>query len=368
MRINTDKVQKRTSYVIDKSLGIEAYDKDNLYPYRVLDIMGGSGAASICNSRLKKYIIGGGFQNEAFAATVVNRRKETANHLLRHIAFDMAYINGFALHVNYNQALEIAEVNYIPFKYCRLGLPDDNNYVGKIAIYDNWDRHKPWRKNDIAYLNVFNPDPEVIQKQIDEAGDFDKYKGQVLWFSTAGENVYPLAVCDPVLEDVEVDSQIKLFKYRNITTGFMASHLFVTKGRIEKEEERTDFIKNIEKFQGADNASKILWVETENEEQEPKITPFNVVNNDKLYEYHESSVQENIRMCYGLPPVLFNAIPGKLGDSSERSEAVKQYNEETSDERATISEQLTKVLAWANPSNDFEIKELSITETQPATV
>lgn len=368
MRINLDKIQKRKVYAVDKRLGIESYDRDNLYPQRTLDILAGSGAASICIERLKKYIIGQGFEDEGFAQAVVNTKGQTANHLLRQIAKDYSYINGFAIHVNYDALMQPVEAQHIPFKYCRLAIADDQGYISKVAVYDNWDMHRKKRilVDDIDFIDVFNPDPEIVAAQVEAAGGFEHYKGQILWYSNEGEMVYPLSTCDPVLEDVEVDSQIKLFKYRNITSGFMASHLLVTKGKFETDEARREFSEKITEFQGADNFNKIFWAEVELDEQVPNITPFSHQNNDRLYEYHESSVQENIRMNYGLPPVLFKSIPGQLGDNSERMEAIRQYNEETSDERMVIEEQFQRLFSLfpdANPSENFKIKTLSIDST-----
>ncbi len=338
--------------------GILNYDADNAYPQRVMYSIAASGIATSCVNLYAKYIHGRGFLNADIGNLVINRSKQTCNKLLRKLAKDYAKFKGFALHVNYNGLFEIAEINFVPFEHCRLAIPDDAGYVSKIALYDDWDKKKSRNidKRKIKFIDVFNPDPAVIMLQIDRDKGIENYRGQILWFSD-DDKEYPACSCDAVFEDVETDSKIKIFKWRTVTTGFMASHILVHKGKFENESERTTFKSSVESFQGADNSSKILTVEVDSPDQVPELLPFDIVNNDKLFELTESTIKNNIVQNYGQPLVLLSIkTPGQLGTSQEIKDAMDFYDQTTAQERAMFEEVFTRLLSkWVEPTDEAQV-------------
>lgn len=367
MKISQTKIKSRIS--VSKwrgNLAIQPYDEDNKYPQRTLILANTSGTATVCINIAAKYYAGNGFKNLAFNDYIVNRKRLTAGKLLRHLAKDYARWNGLAVHLNYNMAGEITEANYLPFSYCRLKQPDDLGYVSKIAVSDKWgDRIS---QTDMRFIDVFNPDPEIVQKQIEQAGGIDKYWGQVFWLS-AEDEAYPLAPYDSVLEDIESEGRTKNFKRKLIATGYHAGGTLST-GAFNTEEERTDFNKKFEDFQGDDNAGNILHVEIKSEEERPKFDPFQMITNDTIYSYTESSVQENIRTVFGIPsPLIGKDIAGKLGMSQMVADAINIYNMATDGERKLLSEVFKKIFThWAKPvGNDFEILPLVNSLMPPAT-
>lgn len=338
--------------------GILNYDADNAYPQRVMYSIAASGTATSCVNLYAKYIHGRGFLNPDIGSLVINRSKQTCNKLLRKLAKDYAKFKGFALQVNYNGLFEIAEINFVPFEHCRLTIPDDAGYVSKIALYDDWDRKKSRSidRKKIKYIDVFNPDPAVIMLQIERDKGIENYRGQILWFSD-DDKEYPACSCDSVFEDVETDSKIKIFKWRTVTTGFMASHILVHKGKFESETDRSNFKASVESFQGADNSSKILTVEVDSEEQVPELLPFDIVNNDKLFELTESTIKNNIVQNFGQPLVLLSIkTPGQLGTSQEIKDAMDFYDQTTAQERAMFEEVFTRLLTlWIDPTDEVQV-------------
>jgi hypothetical protein len=308
-----------------------------------------------------RFLEGVGFSKEGLNDLVVNRGSETTWDILQKIAEDFSKFYGFAISIKYNMNFDTIELYHIPFEYTRLCEPDDVDYVGRIAVYNNWDKSKKRiiKDSDIDLLHIFNPNPEVIQSQVDKAGGWTKYKGQIFWYSKNGPSSYPLSKVDSVLEDCVTDAQIKAFKYNNVTTSFMASHMLITKGKPEGTKEEDDMEKNLLQFQGADNASKILHVEIEYDEQIPELKPFESINNDRLFQYTESSVHENIRKQFLIPPVLVgDLIAGKLGTSEEIYDAYALYNTLTKKDRNTISRAFTKIFEFwiINLGVDFSIE------------
>jgi len=339
-----------------------------------VDIVNGSGVAKSCIDIFQKFINGGGLVTGG--DNLVNPEL-TINQLLRKHSMDYAKHMGFAIHFNYTITGEVASVDYIPFAHCRLGINKETNEVDCIAIYDNWDREKSKKvnKDDIDYIDLYDPRPEVVIGQIEAAGGIEKYKGQVLYYGEGGELVYPLAYYDSELEDIETDSQIKLFKYRNISGSFMASHMLVRYGQAEgggyggvgaepplKDEARADIsfeeddlVQGIKDFQGAENFNKIMLIDAETPEQKPELIPFTHQNNDKLFEYHEVSTQNNIRKVFAIPTVFLDAVSGKLGLTKELEEAVSFYNLMTKDERAIFEQCYSDIFG-----SDYQIQPFAL--------
>lgn len=343
MRIDVGKIQKRIVRRDDRSLGIINYDVDNAYPQRVVDIVNGSGVAKTCVDIFFKFINGSGFEDSALGAKIVDGERMTADKLLRKNAKDFANFGGFAVHFNYDLNGNKTTTNAIPFAHCRIAIDDKTKMPVAIAVYPDWNREvkKRIEKKEVDYINLYNPDPEVVKQEIIDAGGIEKYKGQVYYHGMEGEVVYPLAYYDSELEDIETDSQIKLFKYRNISGSFMASHMFVRYGQSETKDKdgiSEDLVEGIKTFQGAENFNRIMLIDVDTPEQKPELIPFTHQNNDKLFEYHETSTQNNIRKVFAIPTVFLEAIEGSLGLSKQLDDAVDFYNKMTSDERAVLEE------------------------------
>jgi hypothetical protein len=360
MRIRTAP-KRRIEYYENRVRGILNYDTSNDYPQKVERIIDDSGRATLCCDIYSRFLEGIGFNADLINELVVNKRLVTAWDLLQSVVYDYSRFHGLSIHVNYNALGQIVSLTHIPFKYCRLGIPDDREYVGKIAIYNNWDRSKrrQLKVNEIIWINIFNPRKDIILSQVEKAGGWNNYNGQIYWHSKLGDSTYPLSSADAVLEDCVTDGQIKTFKYNNVTTNFLASHLFITKGKIEGDNESSNLETDLMEFQGAENANKIMHVELERDEEVPDLKPFETVNNDKLFEYTEQSIHENIRKQYLIPPVLTgDLIAGKLGTSEEIYDAYALYNALTMKERNMLGRIFKRLFSIWHESlgDDFSIK------------
>lgn len=362
MRIDAAKIQKRIVRRDDRSLGIINYDFDNAYPQRVFDIVNGSGVAKTCVDILFKFINGSGFVDATLGNKIVDGEKLTTDKLLRKHAFDFARFGGFATHFNYDINGNKTTVNHIPFAHCRIAIDEKTKEPNAIAVYNDWNREvfKRIEKKNVDFINLYNPDTEKVKEEIAEVGGIENYKGQVYYHGMDGDIVYPLAPYDSELEDIETDSQIKLFKYRNISGSFMASHMFVRYGQAEGANENEDgMVESIKDFQGAENFNRIMLIDVDTPEQKPELLPFTHQNNDKLFEYHEKSTQDNIRKVFAIPTVFLEAIAGTLGLQSQLDDAVSFYNRMTQDERAVLEETYAYLFAELL-GGSFKIKPLDM--------
>lgn len=368
---STSNVTKRIDYKINKTEHVLNFDFDNIYPQRCDYILNDSSTATSCKRIRRKFIFGGGFKDLEFYKLVVNRQGMTVDKLLSKISEDVSDFNSVALHFNYNSIGEIVEINFIPVSNVRFCDPLDEDYIDKLAIYDDWNRIK--KKNiaikEIQFIDKFTPNPEDVIKQAEALNQYDKngelivsgwelYKGQVL-FITPNENEYPLAFFDSVLEDMIVQGKMKRFKFSSITNNFLASHILVT-GEKEDEDDEDQFAQNLLDFQGADDASKILWFQKESDEDTLELKKVDIQNFDGLYKFTEESCKDNIIELYNIPSILFRRVSGTLGGGNEIKEAYAYYNSITSPERLFIEEVFAMIfLRWhdktVNPSKDFSI-------------
>lgn len=371
---------KRFNTAYLSTLNIQSYGRDNLYPQRMYDLIQNSPTGGTCCDRYQTFIEGNGLNNSDFADYVCNRAGETVDDIYRLIAQDMAYFHGFALHVNYNMACEIVELQHIPFQNCRLEEEEENGQVTYVNIHPDWTGHKTRKgnkilvdKNNIKKVYMFNPIKEVILSQIEKSGGIDKYKGQVFWFSMDGKYEYPKPIYDKVVTNLSTDEGLDNVKYRNTRNNFLLAGMFIHKkgqnlgidedgNEINKSDDDQDFSKNFDAFQGDVNCCSIMDVTVNSDEDEPKFVPFEGANFDGKFSATENSVTERIYSAFGQEPWYCIRV-GKLGFSGKvLAEAYEYYNSYVSKERRAISRALKKIFdKWhevANISNDYEVQPL----------
>lgn len=372
----TKKSERRVDTAYLRQFDIQAFGGDNLYPQTLRNIIAASSTGSECAERFANFIEGNGFREISFSETVVNRRGDTTDDIHALVCNDVADIDGLALHVNYNLLGEIAELNYVPFENCRLLEEDANGYVAKIAIHPDWTGKKtrsgkPLRvdKAHIDFIDVFNPCKDVVLAQIEAAGGIENYKGQILWISGAGRNIYPRSRADRVVTEMSTDEGLSNVKYRNVRNNFLPSGMVITKRgqRIDKEGETPDdedsgFSDMLRQLQGDTNAAKLLEVEIEADEEKPEFIPLKTANYDKEFTVTDSSTVERIYSAYGQEPWYCIRI-GKVGFSGDILEdAFEYYNSIVSKQQRMIERAFQKIFEhWyevVNPSGDYSVQPL----------
>lgn len=374
------KSSKRLDASYSYMLGIQTYGDDNLYPQTLRDIISASSTGSECSDRFADFVEGNGFNNELFSGYVVNRKGQTADDIHALVCKDVALYNGIALHVNYNVYGEIVELHHIPFENCRLMEEDDNGYVAKIAVHPDWTgkktrKGKPIRvaKENVDYIDVFNPIKEVVLSQIEGSGGIEFYKGQVLWVSMDGDNIYPVGKGDRVVTEMSTDEGLSNVKYRNVRNNFLPAGMVITKkgthttfddnGNEVKDDDANDsFSEMLVNLQGDMNSNKLLDVTLETDEEKPEFVSFTTQNYDKEFTVTDASVVERIYSAYGQEPWYCIRI-GKVGFSGDILEdAFEYYNSIVSKQQRLIERTFEHVFRYwyetANLTNDYSVQPL----------
>lgn len=363
-----------------QTLGIQTYGEDNLYPQTFRNILAASSTGAECLDRFADFIEGNGFRDVPFSESVVNRKGDTADDIHALVCRDVAYYNGLALHVNYNIYGDIVELHHVPFENCRLAESDDNGYVGKIAIHPDWSGQKTRggkvikvAKENIDYIDVFNPDKRVVAAQIEAAGGIEYYKGQVLWVSLSGKDIYPTGKGDRVVTEMSTDEGLANVKYRNVRNNFLpAAMIFTKKGtnitfdqdgnEIDSRDDDDSFSDSLLQLQGDTNCGKLMEVTLETDEDKPEVVTLNSQNYDKEFTVTDISVTERIYSAFGQEPWYCIRI-GKVGFSGDILEdAFEYYNSIVSKQQRLIERTFARVFRHfyeaVNASNDFSVEPL----------
>lgn len=368
MKASVLRTDKRCDSRNDRSLGIQTYGENNDYPQRLLEISEASGTAKSCLRTYAKFIGGQGFTNQTFYAAVVNRQGHSADHLLNLVAHDYAHFWGFALHINYNAMYQITEVQHIPFEHVRFEKLDDDGLFNRVAIHPDWGRRyqslRRFKKDEISFVDLFDPSPEEIDRQVEAAGGWDNYRGQVFYFSLSGERTYPTPIYDPVLTDMNTEEGIANVKNRNARNNFLTAGMLIDRRRKGQSHEQDDEVaEELRDFQTDTNACKLIYVEVESEEEEPKYVPFRGENYDSEFEYSEQSVQQNIGRVFNQPPILRAENIGANFGADLMTNAYNYYNAVTRNERLDIERTFERLFSlWhtdgINPTCDYTVTPL----------
>jgi len=370
MQLELVKLPKRNEVRLDKQKGIFLNGKDNAYPQRVERIINASVSAKMWCAMLKKFIIGGGFEDEALNQVVVSTDvlgDTTLYRFLSQCASTVSRQNGVFAQVGYDANLKIFNVKHIPFRDCRIGRDDSFGYSGKIHVSTDWEKTLPVKEKE-KVIDTFNPKEEVVKAQFKKG-----YMGQIAHLFLDDEYVYPLSVIDPSLEDADTEAQISAFKNGELRGGFFAKYI-VYHTAFQTKEQALDFKAKLQKFQGGEHEGSMLLAEAvfDAETGNPmqslnfKLEKIEQNINDKIFESYETSVANNIRKSLlAIPQILIEWEGGKLSAPSGTllNEAIGFYNSQTEDIRTALSQWMTTIFRHsANPQlaqANFTIKKLN---------
>lgn len=297
-----------------RTLGIKSYDADNLYPQNVRHIVLSSKTGSGCLERYTDYIEGRGLFSEALAGFAVNLDGQTLADLHTQVAGDLAMLNGFAIHVNYDIEGRIVSLHHMPFENVRILEPDAEGFVRQLAVHPDWSgkltrsgKNVKVTETNIDYIDVFNPDPDIVRAQMQEAGGPQFYLGQIYYYSREGYLQYPYARFHAALADLSTDEGLSNVMLRNVRNNFLPAGAFVrlkSQGSSLMDDEDTtpmaeDYSEDLAALQGDTNAMKILDITVETKEEMPEFLTFHGTNYDKEFTQTSIETKDCIYSAFG---------------------------------------------------------------------
>jgi hypothetical protein len=370
MQLAKIKSEKRFEWNNNKSLGVQSYGEHNDYPQKVREVVRASGTGKSCVDIFSDFINGRGFVDAKLYDLVFNADGQTADGILSLIAKDYAMYNGFVLHVNYNMNYRIREIYHVPFEHARFQALDEDGNFNKIALHPDWGKRfthlRKWKKDDIDFIDFFDPDPEVIKMQVELAGGWGMYKGQILYYSADGTLVYPLPVYDSVLTDMRAEEGLSNVTSRNVCSNFnLAGLLINVNNQPESEEETQQLQDDILEFQGDEVSSNMMVTSVKSREELPEFIKFAGENYDKAYTATEQALPQRIGRVFKQPPILRAQDVGSNFGADAIRNAYDFYNSITEVERLNLERIFSRMFQyWYEETPvDFSVSPLSYTPT-----
>lgn len=365
MKVTVLKKRKRYDSRNDKSLGIQTYGEKNDYPQQIKMVVDASGTGKSCVNVYSKFISGRGFYDKDFYKKVVNKKGQTNDYILSQISKDYALYGGFAIHVNYNANCQIVELQHIPFEHVRFSALDENGEFDKVAIHPDWGRQylnlRKWKKEDIVFIDLFNPVKDEIEYQVLESEGWNNYKGQVYYYSNEGKKVYPIPIYDSVITDMNTQEGISNVLNRNARNNFFTSGMLIDYMNVDDtEQQENETEKSLIEFQGDEEACKIIYTQVQSKEEKPDFLSFKGENFDKEFDSTKDYIKDSIGEAFNQPPILRAEDVGANFGADLMKNAYNFYNSVTENERLVIErvyEELFKY--WFEPTKgNYEIEPL----------
>jgi len=351
---------------------IKQYGETNSYPQDIRDFINASRTAKSCLNVFAKFVRGAGFALPLLQKLQVNK-KLSLFKLHTQIVADFARFKGFAIHINYNGLLDETNYSLVPFECCRLEVNTEKELTGRIAVHRDWtnENGRTFKNADITYFDQYTPDKAAVLKLIQANPEgFAGFKG-LLYYFTEEIETYPLSLFDPIRELMVTQVSADAIRVRNTKFNFLPAGIMYRKGMAPefansegteepvKQEEDT-FAKDMEAWQGDDNAGKIIVLDGGSPEEELKFVEFPIKNLDKLTELTDKIVDAGIRSYMCIPPELMG-IAGTRGLSAETmQESYDFYNSVTSSERDTLEAAYSEVFENLFKKNGYTDVKIAV--------
>lgn len=352
-----------------RQYGIQTYGDTNDFPQTVSEIVQASKTGNACLSIYNDFVYGHGFKDPGIYRLRVNKEGEKLDKILRMVCKDFTVWHGFAIHVNYNMNFRVSSIHHIPFESLRLEKADDNGFIGRTAYHPDWGHRDKtrsrWSPSDIEWFHLFNPDPEIILNQVEEAGGWDNYKGQILYFSgdSEGSPSYPIPIFIAEMTDMRTEEALANVAGRNACSNFLSAGILVDiKDETQDESQVNETQEELNKFQGDENTSQLWYIQCKSKDEVPQFIRFSGENYDKAFEVTQRVIPENIGQAFKQPPILRAVDVGANFGADLMTNAYKYYNSVTVRERQQLEETFVSIFEywWAPLENpDFAIQSLT---------
>lgn len=350
---------------------IAGYDIDNGYPQRMQSLKNASPTAKMVCALYADFIFGQGFsvsdgktksgkdKEDGVWNTVLNAKGQTGDDLLSLAAADYADYEKVWFHINYNALFQAVELQIIPLENVRYGIGKEE---GKVAVYDKWwtnERFGRLRKNndDPDYIDLYNPDPLSIKKQVSAAGGWKNYKGQMVCFSKSFEN-YPAFILDAGIDAMEAEILSLRTSKGNLKNNFGDKVLWIEVGEKQDEKEEETLKENARYFVGPDGPQLMMAV-VDNPESAPKFEKIENKLDDKKFKFTTENCRATLYRLAGQNAILHSDLTEGRYNQNQLPEAIKAYNNRTERARINMQRAFSTVLSVMGIQSDCDITPIN---------
>lgn len=201
----------------------------NRFPQDLIKAVGGSLTAGSCVKRRAQFITGNGFYRRDLSEMVVNRQGQTLDGILRRTGWNVGFFECPALHIQYNGLGKVAGIRPCPVETVRLGMPDAYDNINHAGIFPFLDSTVFKQKgNAKTRMTMFNPNVDVVRKEIEVAGGIDKYNGQILYLPmlSTGDYYYHVPDWFKAITCIETEKELNIFDHKQTVNGFAIGGIY----------------------------------------------------------------------------------------------------------------------------------------------
>ena len=358
IKVITNDIKINNSGVINRnSDAVLYYGINNQYPNETYNAIRLSPTAKGVKAMRSKFIYGNGIEG---GDIVVNRSGQTLNQVFRKIAGTASWLESYVLHFNYNLLGQIIEITPIDIRIVR---KLQNLQQAMLANYNPG--YGGYYTGDNIKIYLYNI--AQLQKQIQADGGFDKFKGNIFYWTIENE-IYTLSNLDASLPSAQLENKIQIYNYATIENGFSGSGIVKVPEFQNGKNDSLD--ENLQKLKGAENAGSWIKVtvprnlagDMGNLNLVESFTPNNI---DKLYINQSQNAKNNILRENGFPEILLGVNNAGMFNQDSYDQAFNYYNSQMSETRSLIEESLNSF--WENTIfsetlNDIQIIPLEMKE------
>lgn len=288
------------------------------------------------------------------------------------IVHEKIYYGFFTLWVEYSESLDVKDAHFRPDKNYQ---PKEQDDIGVISEYLNTRTGK--------IFPSFCKDKTVLQAQVDKAGGFSQFNGQVFQSNNTTDE-YELSVFVPVYKWMQTEDDTPTHITSAADNALFGNSIFIMKKAAESSNGTAELkkpVSNTDKVLNALKQSKtvkksgtnhILTVETDIDIDKifHKVEIGNNIDIDKFNSVDDKAGKKICNAVYCFPQILANPDAGLFGNSGEAYRAALEIWEETCYSVALeIEKDFTNIgIQLQETDNSEEAQETEDQNEDPATL
>jgi len=298
--IPIDTINKFEEKIV-KSKPFVYWGKDNMFVNELYDLMDYSPIHNACLRSKIDNIVGQGFVNNYKVSD-----KDTLNDVFRDMVFDYVITGNIFLEVVWkkDRTQGLSGLYYVPSKYMRVGVPDDDDYtITKFYYSKDWTK----RNNTIIEFGEFDP-KNYENRQIVHIRD-----------RNPGYYAYGAPQYLSVINDIKLNHEITIYNLANLVNGANPSlWVHFADGQPQTEEEERALLRRLEeRYEGSTNAGKMIVSFSDGQEGKPEITQISSNLQQGFYEEVFTLVQRQILSGHKIPDGSLIGLPSPSGFNSQ---------------------------------------------------
>jgi hypothetical protein len=300
--------------------------------------------------------------------------KERFSDLWEKIIDEKIKYGYFTLWVEYDIDLNVKDYHFRLSKNYRAKKMDD---TGRVSQYLNIHTGKKFP--------AFNSDKNILKAQIEAAGGFEKFSGQIFQYNTTSQP-YEITPLFSVLGWMKTEADAPRHISASADNSLFGNNIFIMKKGADSSNDNPEEpapISNTDRVIGALRAAKsvknsgtnhVLTVDTEDPDLNKvfvKIPIGNDIDLDKFNSVDDKAAKKICTACYCFPQILANPSEGLFGNSGEAIKEAIEYWASTCQFEALKIEKALRLMGvdLQYPVEEIEdesnVEEETITATIP---